>query len=267
MKDDGPSEGRGGDRAGGRSRLPRGRISRDVADRIAEKIFSGEYPYPGRIDLDAVAAELGVSRVPVREALASLERDGLVQVEFYRGAYVAPLTSAMIQDNFELYGMLTSLAAHRAAELITDGELDGLATTLAAAGQPAIPTEEFFRLAYAFRREVHRIGGTPRLRQLLGSFRTILAAAGRATVGEHRDTGLAGLRAEWESLHARDPEAAAREAFTSMRRTGEEIVAVLRAHGVLREDAVAPDVAARAHPGDFYARVLGGLTTRGLTAG
>jgi DNA-binding GntR family transcriptional regulator len=85
--------------------------------RVRDDIMRGRYapghPIPERL----VAQELEVSRVPVREALIQLERDGLVSITPGRGAYVRTLTGENMQSLYEtreaLEGMASRLAAGR----------------------------------------------------------------------------------------------------------------------------------------------------------
>src|ERR1700693_616593 len=70
---------------------PRG-TAEQVADRIRQAIVSGNIP-PGTRLLEAqLAARIGVSRIPVREALTRLEAEGLVERTPYQGARVMSLT-------------------------------------------------------------------------------------------------------------------------------------------------------------------------------
>ena len=65
-----------------------------IYDHIRERIVSGELE-PGRpVRQDSLAASLGVSKIPVREALARLESDGLLQSNPRRGFEIPPLTAA-----------------------------------------------------------------------------------------------------------------------------------------------------------------------------
>lgn len=140
------------------TRLARDRVSRDVEDFIARWIFSGTLAAGDRIDLDAIAGELGVSRIPVREALAALEREGLVSTEFYRGFRVSPLDAAVIHESFELYGLLASLAVRQVTGAADQAELDRLAAVGDAALVSPVSNVDFSRLSYAYRRELHKAG-------------------------------------------------------------------------------------------------------------
>ncbi|MGL4651592.1 MAG: GntR family transcriptional regulator [Caldilineaceae bacterium] len=62
-----------------------------VYEALKERIMDQKYPTDERINIDAVAADLGVSQTPVREALARLSAERLVKMEPYKGYRVSPL--------------------------------------------------------------------------------------------------------------------------------------------------------------------------------
>ena len=120
-----PSAGRvreAGVAGGARSqlRLQRRSVSVEVAEHIRSLIFNGTLKAEQRVPQDAIAAELGVSRIPVREALIALEADGLVASEPHRGTFVVPIRSEDIEDHYRIYGMAQGLAARGAARRITE---------------------------------------------------------------------------------------------------------------------------------------------------
>lgn len=83
-----------------------GRQPRPLPDQIfaeaRERILSGRLPADTPIRQDALALELGVSKIPLREALARLESDGLVVSHPNRGFIVRPLSRPDAEDVFDL---------------------------------------------------------------------------------------------------------------------------------------------------------------------
>ena len=75
----------------GRSRLRRESSADQVAAQIRHWIISGQLRQGDRLRQDEIADELGVSRIPVREAIIALEVQGLVEVRVGSGAYVKRL--------------------------------------------------------------------------------------------------------------------------------------------------------------------------------
>lgn len=101
-------------------------LREQVRDELRDRITSGAFE-PGRhiIERD-IAAELGVSRVPVREALRLLESDGFVQVVPRRGVMVTKLSHKDVEELFDVREALEVLACRRAAQRATPEDLRGL---------------------------------------------------------------------------------------------------------------------------------------------
>ena len=82
--------------------LRRQTLTSMTADAIRERILRGHYPEGKPLRQDAIGVELGVSRIPVREALRQLEAEGLVTFNPHRGAVVSTLSLKQISELFEL---------------------------------------------------------------------------------------------------------------------------------------------------------------------
>jgi len=77
-----------------------------VVETLREKILSGEIKAGQPLRQAALAEELNVSRIPVREALLQLEADGLVSFEPHKGATATELNASQVDELFELRAML-----------------------------------------------------------------------------------------------------------------------------------------------------------------
>ncbi|MGU3667525.1 GntR family transcriptional regulator [Methylobacterium sp. A49B] len=77
-----------------------------IGAEIRRRVLDGRYPAGSQLRQDALAAEFGASRIPVREALFQLEAEGLVRIHPHRGAMVAPLSPADAAEALELRGIL-----------------------------------------------------------------------------------------------------------------------------------------------------------------
>jgi DNA-binding GntR family transcriptional regulator len=77
-------------------------MSGQITARIREKILTGVYPPGSALLQDVIAAEFGVSKIPVREALVQLRAEGLVDVFAHRGFQVRPLSSMEVDEVFRL---------------------------------------------------------------------------------------------------------------------------------------------------------------------
>jgi len=77
-------------------------MSGQITARIREKIVNGAYPPGSQLLQDVIAAEFGVSKIPVREALVQLRAEGLVDVFAHRGFQVRPLSAEEVDEVFRL---------------------------------------------------------------------------------------------------------------------------------------------------------------------
>ncbi|MEG3175765.1 GntR family transcriptional regulator [Sphingomonas sp. RB3P16] len=97
-------------------------LSERVFEIVREQIVTGQLPHELPIRQDALAAELGVSKIPLREALARLEQEGLLTSQANRGYFVQPMSSAQAEEIFELRLAIEPVAAARAARFATDAD-------------------------------------------------------------------------------------------------------------------------------------------------
>jgi len=104
--------------------------SDDLVDRLASaiqsRILSGEIPSHSRLRQSSLAAEFGVSRTPVREALRKLQSTGVVVLEPNRGAIVRGTSPHEVREAYLVRAELEGLAAELATAHITDEELGRL---------------------------------------------------------------------------------------------------------------------------------------------
>lgn len=97
-----------------------------IYDAIRENILTGKYAPGERLIETRLAAEFGVSRTRIRDALARLHTDRLVSSAPNRGLVVRPLSSRDIEEIYALRLLLEGSAANVAATNITTRELDEL---------------------------------------------------------------------------------------------------------------------------------------------
>ena len=95
-----------------------------VTDDLREAIVTHELEPGSRLTEDDLAAQLGVSRGPVREALLRLEREGLIHIERHRGARVASWSRNDIEEIYSLRGELEKLALEWACKNATEEDFD-----------------------------------------------------------------------------------------------------------------------------------------------
>lgn len=152
-----------------------------LPDRIAlvlrDRILSGELRPGTFLRMDRIAADLGVSHTPVREALAALRAEDMVHAVPRRGFVVAGLTRGDIADLFDVQAHLTGELAARAAQRVAPGDLDrvrGLADRVAElaaripgdAGPEAL--EPLVTAEHRLHAEINRLAGSRKLAWLVG---------------------------------------------------------------------------------------------------
>jgi DNA-binding GntR family transcriptional regulator len=101
-------------------------LKNGAGDFIRAAIVSGELPAGSKIDQDAIADALGISRAPVREALIELAQKGFVVHVPRRGAFVAELTVADIEDYYEVVASVFAMMTRRAVAKLTSADLGEL---------------------------------------------------------------------------------------------------------------------------------------------
>lgn len=219
------------------TRPARQNLKREAETYLRDLIHSGELKPGQRLDQDGIAAELGFSRLPVREALITLEAEGLVENFARRGAFVAHIEPDDIQDHYRMYGAISGIAAARVAETRSDdlvAQLEQLNNEMRDAADGA----EYDRLNFHFHRTINRAGGSRRLLAVLRILSSSMPTDyfqhntdgdyHRQTIDEH-DSILRAIR-------DRDPEAATRHLEVHFAHTGEQAVRLLRTAGFWDRD-------------------------------
>jgi DNA-binding GntR family transcriptional regulator len=93
---------------------------------IRGRIRAGTLAGGERVVPETIAAELSISRMPVREAIRQLDSEGLLTIRPNRGAIVTTLTPEDVLELFEMRAVLEGLAARKAALLMDDDTEDQL---------------------------------------------------------------------------------------------------------------------------------------------
>lgn len=102
----------------------------DIAKVIRDFIREGTFKPGDRLGTAALAAQFGVSRGPVREALRLLESRGLVEVERHRGAFVVDIEDAEVLEVLQMREVLFALLAERCAIEASDDDMATLRVAL-----------------------------------------------------------------------------------------------------------------------------------------
>jgi DNA-binding GntR family transcriptional regulator len=125
-------------------------VVEQVTAEIRRAIISGRLEPGQEFSLRELAGQLGVSFIPVREALRSLENEGLVQTRPGRSAVVAPVHLDDLHGIYRLRHRLEPEIARRSCLVLTDGLLDGLEKEAASFGRQELGIDEVYEAHQAF---------------------------------------------------------------------------------------------------------------------
>ena len=120
-------------------------LAEQAREMIRNAIFEGVIKPEERLTIERIAAEMGISRTPVREALKALEADGIVKLFPHRGAIVQRFDEAEIQDRYSVRATLEAYAGalawkHRGSALAN--ELEANCATMEALIDKATPASD-----------------------------------------------------------------------------------------------------------------------------
>lgn len=183
-----------------------GVLSDAVRSHIHEGILSGLYKPGDRLREAELAARLGVSRSPIREAISVLEGEGLVVYGPGKGLTIARFSRLETIELFAYREILEGLAAELAAQSITDETVDRL-EGLVRAYRAARDEVSLARNNQEFHRVIYHCTGNSYLIESIGTLRTLLALLPvEGTARRRAPTEVAAEHeALLEALRARDP--------------------------------------------------------------
>ena len=147
----------------------RPQLAEDVARYVRKRIFDGSYAAGQYIRLDQLAAELGVSVTPVREALFVLSAEGLLTQQPRRGFAVVPVTARDLTDVSDVQAHIGGELAARAAANITDEQLRDLHRIQSELEDAYArdDDERAVRLNHDFHKAINVAAESPKLAQLM----------------------------------------------------------------------------------------------------
>lgn len=217
-----------------RPELVRRSSGEHAAVHIRRLIFDGELRPGTRVPQEQIAQALGISRIPIREALIALEREGWVTIELHRGAFVNALDERAVRDTYDLFGLVYGFAVRRAVER-SDGELAvrlrGLADAVGARDDP----DEIGANVLAFHAAIVDAAASPRVRVVLRSMSGLIPGSFFALVPGAIESERKGLSAIARAVGRHDAEKAAAGYERMMRKQGEHVVQLFAQRGLFDE--------------------------------
>lgn len=192
--------------------LNKASLCQQAVDLLRERIYSHAILPGQRLDEAALAAGLGISRTPLREALKMLSAEGLVNIKPRRGCFVAELTLEDLDEIFPIMAMLEGRVAFEVAGKAGAEDLkhlDALHEKLekhAAAGN----VDRYYEVNYVFHDALQELAGNRWLQHMIGDLRKLLRLSRHRSLKLEGRLGesLAEHRALMDALHRRAPEQA-----------------------------------------------------------
>jgi DNA-binding GntR family transcriptional regulator len=146
-----------------------------VTEVLRDEIARGVLEPGARLRQQDVAARLGVSTTPVREAFITLEREGVLVRDDYKGVVVFRPTLADLTENYELRIALEPLATELAASQLEAGDLHDLGALLEAMGETK-GSLEYLPLNHRFHLRIYRAARRPKLYGIIEDLRKAASA-------------------------------------------------------------------------------------------
>lgn len=135
-------------------RLTRKRATDEVYENLRDAILNRLFVPGERLQVDEIAARLGVSLTPVRHAIQQLATEGLIEIKPRSGTFVATLSLEEIEATFDVRLALECLAAEKAMERVKASDLHKLDELLALLRRP-VENEEAMRKHEKANSELH----------------------------------------------------------------------------------------------------------------
>jgi DNA-binding GntR family transcriptional regulator len=167
-----------------------------------------------------IAQSLGVSSIPVREALVALEREGVVHIEAGRGAFVNGLDPDVAREQFYIFGRIYGLAARRATERAEPEWLAQLASA-AARIQREKDLDALLHVSIRFQLLLVDRGGSKRLAALFRPLAQIVPGNFYAVIPGSLERTRRGVREIVRAVKAEQPERAERACWAMIDDIGE----------------------------------------------
>jgi len=214
--------------------LPRLSSGEQVRLYVRRLIFDGVLKPGQRVPQDAIAQTLGVSRIPVREALIALEREGWTTIIPHRGAFVNALDEQSIRDHYELLGMFYGFGVRRAVERMGSS----LAEPLEVIQKKIAKVKDMgklYQLALEFHRTVIDAAHSPKLRTVLRQMTDVVPGNFFEMVPGSDAAVREGTAAIVTAIERGYPEIAEREYATMLHNQGDLVVNLFRQRGMFEQ--------------------------------
>ncbi len=208
-----------------------------VVSHIINLVLAGKLRSGDRVDRNEIAHELGLSRVPIQEAVVQLEHDGILSTRYHRGAFVERFDESVVLEHHELHGILLGIASARAANDPRPhvlSQLDRLTEFMHANRE----SRAFQEAAWQYRQTINDEYAGPRLLAEIRASQSFIPRSFWVTYLNNHDEMLPFYEAETTAIHTRDPDGARAACAGRAEAMGRIMVVELVRRGVFKPSGV-----------------------------
>lgn len=190
-----------------------------VYDLLHQAIIRGDYKPGERVVIDDVASKLGVSPIPIREALRQLEADGFIEIAPYIGATVTEISAESVFEIFALLETMEAICGRAACRRMSEDEIQQLDDLVQQMDKCLNEPESWSKLNKAFHLQICDYAHTGLIKEMM---RKVLDHWDRLRLHYIKD--VLGLRLEMAQVEHRQ----IMTAFHN--RNADEVESLIRAH-------------------------------------
>jgi DNA-binding GntR family transcriptional regulator len=208
-----------------------------VVSHLINLVLTGKLRSGDRVDRNEIAHELGLSRVPIQEAVVQLEHDGILSTRYHRGAFVERFDESVVLEHHELHGLLLGLASARAARDPRPHVLSQV-TTLTDFMTANRESRAFQEAAWQYRQTINEEYAGPRLLAEVRASQSFIPRSFWVTYLNNHDKMLPFYEAETTAIRHHDPDGARAACAGRAEAMGRIMVAELVRRGVFSPSAL-----------------------------
>jgi DNA-binding GntR family transcriptional regulator len=225
--------------------ITRTKLGEEVARYLRDAVVAGIYRPGERIAIEELAGQLGVSTMPVREALVAMASEGFLDALPHRGFRVARIVRADFEDVFLLHAVISGILAERAAAVADEvliRDLRALQARIRRLGADQAQRKrvgpEIEECNFLFHRRINRVGEGDRLRWFLRATTRFIPRHFYDDIPGWIEATLRDHEPIIEALAARDGERARRLVEDHVRNAGKLVIAHLESRGFFEQSLV-----------------------------
>lgn len=209
-----------------------------VVSHVINLVLTGKLRTGDRVDRTEIARELGLSRVPIQEAVVQLEHDGILSTRYHRGAFIERFDESVVQEHHELHGMLLGIASARAANDPRPhvlSQLDSLTDFMRANRE----SRAFQESAWQYRQTINDEYAGPRLLAEISASQSFIPRSFWVTYTNNHDEMLPFYEAETTAIRTHDADGARAACARRSEAMGRIMIAELVRRGVFSPSSLA----------------------------